>query len=96
MDPSKQVRIIGAVKLALGMGVFLLIWRLGYVVLSPLVFVVALSGLLEVLTGVSWRTTASRWSTLRPWQRGVASVLVVIATVGLFVLVGALLLKMNE
>jgi hypothetical protein len=48
---------------------------------------VGLLGLLQAVTGVPFPAMAFRWSTLRPWQRGVISFSVVIGAIAVAVLV---------
>jgi hypothetical protein len=95
-DPASHVRALGALKLGAGLLVMSGVWWLGYALLSPVVFVLGLSGLMELATGTPWHRTASRWSELRPWQRGLASLLVVLATIAFFIGVGAVAVALND
>ncbi|MEO1321089.1 MAG: hypothetical protein AAFV30_11075 [Pseudomonadota bacterium] len=50
-----------------------------YIIVMGVPGALALSGLLEILTGRSFMQLASAWDALAPWKRGVYGVLVVLA-----------------
>ncbi|AKJ02315.1 hypothetical protein [Archangium gephyra] len=92
-----SIRVIGLVKFAAAFAVAGALWWLSgpMDVLSEVLVIFGMSGLLELLTGVSTGAMARRWDTLKPWQRAVASLLVILAVIGFFLAVGAVILRLN-
>jgi hypothetical protein len=99
-EPLEPVatRIIGLMKFAGALGVACALWWFSgpMNILSEVLLLFGMSGLLELITGVSVSETALRWDALKPWQRGVASLLVILAAIGFVIALFALAAVLNE
>ncbi len=99
-----EVRFYGLLKLVGGLLLYAAVWiyvyRQGgfsdsrggtfYIIVMGAPGALALLGLLEVVTGRSFRGLAVRWDQLEPWKRGVFGSIIVIAAAT--VIFGGLLL----
>ena len=101
---AAEVRLYGLLKLVAGLLLYAAVWiyvyRQGgfgdsrggtfYIIVMGAPGALALLGLLEVVTGRSFKGLAARWDQLEPWKRGVYGTIVVIAAAT--VIFGSLLL----
>ena len=88
------VRLQGIFQIAWASALFSILLGIAYWLNSvgwhhmPWEFVVpagfALAGLLQAVTGVPFSSLASQWNSLRPWQRGVLGVGIVLGSMALF------------
>lgn len=92
------IRLIGLAKFVAALAAVCGLWWLSgpMDVLNEVLLLFGMSGLLDLFTGLWVSETARQWDALKPWQRAVASLLVILSAIGCFIALGTLLLEVNE